>query len=173
MVRGSLFSIAIVFSLVIIRDFNVICIAIPEAETDSPLIVDEYGELAVPVSFQGVEAIARRRLQVIQAGGQVDVFQTSDRSTQKIRRKPFRFASHEKRLRVFVGKSFNHNSILTCHVTLVKGFITMSFIAVIDSMSMARSSAPGLPSASQRSGRKNLFTKQYQSEDDQVSFHGR
>jgi hypothetical protein len=74
MVRGSLFSIAIVFSLVIICDFNVICIAIPEAETDSPLIVDGYGELAVPVSFQGVEAIARRRLQVIQAGGQVDVF---------------------------------------------------------------------------------------------------
>ena len=105
----------------IIRDLDIICIAILEAETDSPLIVDGNGKLAFSVSFQGVEVIARRCLQVIQAGGQVDVFQTSDRPTQKIRRKPFRFARHEESLRVFVGKSFNHDSILTCHVTLVKG----------------------------------------------------
>jgi hypothetical protein len=125
MVRGFLFSITIVFSLVIIRDLDVICIAIVEAETDSPLVVDGNGELPFPISLQGMKAIARRRLQVIQACSQVDVFQTSDRSPQKIRRKPFRFARHEKSLRVLVGKSFNHDSRLTCHVTIVKGLITI------------------------------------------------
>jgi hypothetical protein len=86
----------------IISDFYFVYIAISEAKTDSPLIVDGNGELAFPVSFQGVEAIARRRLQVVQAGGQVDVFQTSDCPSQNIRRKPFRFTRHEESLCVFV-----------------------------------------------------------------------
>jgi hypothetical protein len=112
-----------VFSSVIIRDLHIIGIAVLEAKADPPLIVDGNGELAGPVSLQGMQAIARRRLQVIQTGGQVDVFQTPDRPTQKVRRKPFRSARHKERLRVLVGKRYNHGSKLTCHVTLVKGFV--------------------------------------------------
>jgi hypothetical protein len=124
-VRGVSFLIAIVFSLVAIRDLHIVGIAVLEAETDSPLVVDGNGELAFSVSFQGMKAIAQRRLQVIQAGGQVDVFQTPDRPTQKVRRKPFRLARQEERLCVFIGKSFNHGKRLTCHVTLVKSLITL------------------------------------------------
>jgi hypothetical protein len=40
MVRGPLFSIAIVFSLVIIRDLHIVGIAVLEAKADPPLIVD-------------------------------------------------------------------------------------------------------------------------------------
>jgi hypothetical protein len=112
---------------VIIRDFNVVCITILEAKTDSPLIVDGNSELACPISFQGMEATARRRLQVIQTGGQVDVFQPSDCSAQKIRSKPLRFACHEESVRMLVGKRFNHNRILTCHVTLVNDFVIIQF----------------------------------------------
>ena len=52
MVRGFLFLIAIVFSLLIIRDLDIICIAILKAETDSPLIVNGNGKLTFSVFFK-------------------------------------------------------------------------------------------------------------------------
>jgi hypothetical protein len=109
-----------ILSLVIVRDLDIVGIAVLEAETDAPLIVDGNGVLAFSVSLQGMKAIARWRFQVIQTGGQIDVFQTPDRPAQKVRRKPFGLACQEERLRVFVGKRFNHGRRLTCHVTLVK-----------------------------------------------------
>jgi hypothetical protein len=67
-----------------------------------------------------MQAVTRRHLQVIRTGGEVDVFQPSDRSAKQVRRKPFRLTRQEERLCMLIGKRFNHGSRLTCHVTLVK-----------------------------------------------------
>jgi hypothetical protein len=73
----------------IIRDFNVICVAVDKRKADSPLII--YGNRVLPSSltFQGVKTIAWRHLQVIETCGKIDVFQAAHGSSSQIRLKPF------------------------------------------------------------------------------------
>jgi len=66
----------------IIRDFNVVGIAILETKADSPLVVDGDGVLTFPFPFQCVKAIARGHPKVIKECGQVNVLQTSHRPAQ-------------------------------------------------------------------------------------------
>jgi hypothetical protein len=65
----------------IICDFNVICVAIDERKADSPLII--YGNRVLPrtFTFQGVETIAWRDLQVTKTCGKIDVFQAAHGSS--------------------------------------------------------------------------------------------
>jgi len=35
-------------------DFDVVCIAVDEAETDAPLVVDRNGMLPLPIANQGI-----------------------------------------------------------------------------------------------------------------------
>jgi len=114
----------------IISYFNIMRIAILEKKTDSPLIVDGNGVLSLPFSLQGMKVIARWNLQIIQAGSKINIFQAACGPSQQIRLQPPRFARYEEIPCVFVCKRFNHSDTLTCHVTLVKGYITqMSSIA--------------------------------------------
>jgi hypothetical protein len=72
------------------------------ADGPRSLVYDSQGLLRPP--FQGMQAIARRCLQVTETGSQVDVFQTPDGPAQEVGRKPFRLARQGERLRVLVGK---------------------------------------------------------------------
>jgi hypothetical protein len=51
---------------VVITDFDVVRVAIHEAEANTPLVVDRYGVLALPVASKGVESITGWCLQVIE-----------------------------------------------------------------------------------------------------------
>ena len=50
--------------LVIVADFDVVCVAVDEPKADTPLIVHGDGVLALAVSLERMEAIARRYFQV-------------------------------------------------------------------------------------------------------------
>jgi hypothetical protein len=58
---------------VIVADFDVVRIAIDEAEADAPLVVDCYGMLPLPVASQRVELVPGRCLQVIETGVEIHV----------------------------------------------------------------------------------------------------
>jgi len=104
----------------VIRYFNIIGVTVLKMEADSPLIINGYGILALPIPLQSMEAIAGRNIKIIQAGGQINIFQTPHSSAEQIRRKPLRLPRHVEPLGVLIGKSLNHESRLNCHVTLVK-----------------------------------------------------
>jgi hypothetical protein len=50
----------------IIDDFDIVSVANPPYETDSPLIVDSNAVLAFPVTAKFLEAVTRRHAQILQ-----------------------------------------------------------------------------------------------------------
>jgi hypothetical protein len=104
----------------IICYLNIIGVTVLKMEADSPLIINRYGILTLPIPLQSLEAIAGRNIQIIQAGGQINIFQTPHSPAEQIRRKPLRLPRPVEPLGVLIGKSLNHNRRLNCHVTLVK-----------------------------------------------------
>jgi hypothetical protein len=61
--------------LVVVRKFYVVGVAVDKPETYAPLVIDGDRILSLPFSFEFVESIAWRNLQVIQTRCQVDIFQ--------------------------------------------------------------------------------------------------
>jgi hypothetical protein len=74
------------FASVVVGDLDVIGVPVDDPEANSPLVVDGDGVLAFPVAFELVKAIAGRNLQVVEAGGLVDVLQLSRRSLRDLGR---------------------------------------------------------------------------------------
>jgi hypothetical protein len=62
---------------VIIGNFNIVSIAIGEAETDPPVVIDGDGVLTSPVSPKLVKSVSRRNSKVLQSRGRIDVLQLS------------------------------------------------------------------------------------------------
>ena len=58
----------------VIRYFNIIGVTVLKMEADSPLIINGYGIRTLPIPLQGMEAIAGRNIQIIPAGGQINIF---------------------------------------------------------------------------------------------------
>ena len=107
----------------IICDFDVIRVAVDERKAASPLIIYGNRVLSLSLTFQRVEPIAWRNLQVIERRGNVNVFQAAHGSSQQVGLKPFRCARCEEIPCVFVCESLNHRQLITLHVTLVKSCI--------------------------------------------------
>jgi hypothetical protein len=61
----------------IVRYLDIISVSVRKPEADAPLIV--YGDrvLSFPVSLQGVKAAARWNLQVVEPGGELNIFESS------------------------------------------------------------------------------------------------
>ncbi len=91
----------------IIGYLDIICIPF-EAKAYAPLVIDGDRVLSLSVARKGVQAIARRNLQVIERGGEIDVFQPTQGPLQYVRRQFFRLAAYVKLLRVSVRKSLYH-----------------------------------------------------------------
>lgn len=72
----------------VVADFNVVGIAIDEAKTDAPLVVDRYGVLAMPIAPEGVEPVPGRSLQVVEPGCEIHIFELADSPTSDIRGNP-------------------------------------------------------------------------------------
>ncbi|SUS07460.1 hypothetical protein DF3PB_440017 [uncultured Defluviicoccus sp.] len=58
---------------VVIHDLNIDCIAIAPNETDPPLIVDADAVLTCAVSSQALQTVTRRRPQVIEGAGVMEL----------------------------------------------------------------------------------------------------
>ena len=84
----------------VVRNLDVVGISVDEPETDAPPVVDGDGMLSLPVPLKFVESVARRDLQVVEAGSQVDVLQLPRRPLGDLPRKPFRLARSVQLLRV-------------------------------------------------------------------------
>ena len=66
----------------VIADFDIVGIAIDEAEADTPLLVDCYGVLALPVASESVEPVPGRSLQVVEPSCEIHVLlRTARRAT--------------------------------------------------------------------------------------------
>jgi hypothetical protein len=63
---------------VVIHDLYVVCSVSPPAATDTPLIVDTDAVLALAFALKGVEPIARRDANVLEASGGVQLIQLSE-----------------------------------------------------------------------------------------------
>jgi hypothetical protein len=74
-------------ALMIIGQFDVICIAVHESKANPPLVVHGDGILSLPIMLQLVQPIARRNLQIVHVSSQIEIFQPSQDPLAKIRRK--------------------------------------------------------------------------------------
>ena len=106
-------------SLVVIAELDVVRVAVSEAETDPPLIVDGDRVLAFPVPFQRMEPIAGRHPEVFEAGGHVHVLELPQRAPRQVRGDTTHVAGDEERLGASVGKGLDHRRNVTRHVTRV------------------------------------------------------
>jgi hypothetical protein len=70
----------------VISYLHIMSITVFPSKTDPPLIVNGYGILSATVSFQGVQTVTGRNLQVIEADGQFDEFKAANRPGYDIRR---------------------------------------------------------------------------------------
>lgn len=107
-------------SLVVIAHFDVVGIAVDEAETDAPLVVHGDRMLALPVAAQRMEAIAWRHLQVVERCGEVHILEFAGRPSGHIRRKALGRAENVQFLRALIRERLDHPSSVRCHVTRVK-----------------------------------------------------
>jgi hypothetical protein len=95
---------------VVITDFNVVGVTIHEAEANTPLIVDRYGVLALPVASKGVESITGWCLQVIEPSRKVHILEFANRPPSHIRRESPRPSFHEQSGRPFVREGLDHTT---------------------------------------------------------------
>jgi hypothetical protein len=102
---------------VVIANLNVVRIAIDKPEADPPLII--YGDrvLALSISSKGVESIARRHFQVVEAGSQIHVLELAGGSLGNIGRKPLSSTSRVELLSPAIRERLDHQPSVTRHVT--------------------------------------------------------
>jgi hypothetical protein len=94
---------------VIVDNFDLVCIAIAPSKTDAPLVIDSDAVLASAVASQFLQAIPRRRQQVLERIGRVHKDELPKHGAlQRPRKPPHRFSAEET-LSVAVGKAPNHD----------------------------------------------------------------
>jgi hypothetical protein len=94
----------------VIADLNVTCVAINEPKADPPLVVYRYRVLPFSVALERMKPVARRRLQIVQPHGQVQVLELSGRPFSDIWRKPFGLAISEELLSSAIRERFDHGT---------------------------------------------------------------
>ena len=84
------------FSLasMIIRDLDVVSVAVDESETNAPLVIDRYRILSLSIALEFMQPVAGRNPQIIQGRGMINIFEFSNRPSNDVRRKALRSAYH-------------------------------------------------------------------------------
>jgi hypothetical protein len=96
---------------VIIHDFYLVRVALAPNETNTPLIVDPNTMLACPVSAQAFQPIARRRSQIAEPRGEMQLVQLSPCDALNRLKPPHRF-SLEEAFGIRAAEGANHHSIV-------------------------------------------------------------
>lgn len=99
----------------VVADFDVKRVAVFESKADSPLIVDRYRVLPLSIASQRVESVSRRRTQIVEPLGQIDVFEFPCCASSNVLWKPACFAGLVQVLGTPIGKGLNQSS--KCNVS--------------------------------------------------------
>lgn len=103
--------------LMIIGKFDIVGVATGKPKTNPPLVIHGDGMLADSVLLQFMKPVARWRLKIVHAGGQIDIFQPPKGPFPNSGREPFGLPRFVQDLRVPIRKGFNHCCSVICHVT--------------------------------------------------------
>jgi len=93
---------------VVVAELDVVRIAVDEAKTDAPLVIDRNGVLPGAVSLQRMEPIARRYAQVGELERRMDGFELPERAPRHVGRHLLGFAGSEQLLGLPIGEGFDH-----------------------------------------------------------------
>src|SRR4051794_37377563 len=96
----------------IVHDLNVIGIAAPPAEADSPLVVDTNAPLSRSFSVKFFEAIGRRNSQILKTGGAIQHTQFTQRHLLDITRQAPRALAIEYPFRLLALEAPDHQGTL-------------------------------------------------------------
>jgi hypothetical protein len=69
----------------VINDLDIVGIAIPKTEADTPLVIDRDRVLALSISLQDMQTVARRNPEIIKATRIIDVFEPPESPCQQVR----------------------------------------------------------------------------------------
>jgi hypothetical protein len=92
----------------VIADLNIVRIAILEPEADPPLVINRDGMLAFAITFQPMQSVSRRYLEIIKARRKVYIFKLAYGSTGNIRREPFCLPGLIELVGPLVGERLDH-----------------------------------------------------------------
>jgi len=104
------------YILVVIDDFDLLCVCVSPKKTNSPLVIDSNAILAFPVVFKPLKAISRQGGQICQvhACGQRQKFSAS--RALNIQGQLFRTPSLKDSLSLGIAKAYYHVAIVSCSV---------------------------------------------------------
>jgi hypothetical protein len=98
---------------VIVDNLDVESVPVLPLETDTPLLVDPYAVLSLPIAHQPFKLIRGRNHEVAQVGGGVEVFQLLTRSLLYPSVEPLHKLTAKYRLGVLAPEGSDHPMILT------------------------------------------------------------
>ncbi len=92
----------------VIADFDIVGLTIPEQKADPPLVVDGNRVLALAVASKRMQPVARWNPEVAENGRRIYLFKFAQGPPHNFRRKPTCLAGHEQFLRSLVRKGLDH-----------------------------------------------------------------
>jgi hypothetical protein len=98
---------------VVVDSLDVESVPVPPLETDTPLLVDPYAVLSLPIAHQPFNLLRPRNHEVAQVGSGVEVFQLLTRSLLYPSVEPLHKLTPKYRLGVLAPEGSDHSIILT------------------------------------------------------------
>ena len=123
----------------VVADLDVVGVAVLEAETDSPLVVDGDGVLADSIALERMEPVTWRDPEELNLLSRVDRREFAQRTPRDVWGNSTRRAGHVEQLGLRVRKRLDHALSVPCHVTRVNP--TMDDVSPSSNVSAARAIA--------------------------------
>jgi len=95
---------------VIVDDPDVESIAVLPSKTDAPAIVDPNAVLPGTVALEEFQSVARRRAQILQGNGCIEVTKLSQRNALDVARQSPGPLAFKQSLRMGIGEALDHKS---------------------------------------------------------------
>jgi len=92
----------------VVNNLDLVRVPVPPAETNAPLIIDANTVLTRAVSFEFLQAIARRDSQVLELLGGINETELPKHRPMEVSRKAPHGLALEEPLRVPIGKALDH-----------------------------------------------------------------
>jgi hypothetical protein len=95
-------------SSVIVADFNVVGVTIGQPKADAPLVVHRDRVLAMPICLEGMQVIAPRHLEVVEAGGEMHILEFTNRTSDQVGWKPLGPSGREEIMGAPIRERLDH-----------------------------------------------------------------
>jgi hypothetical protein len=93
---------------VVVADFDIVGITVDESKTDTPLVIDGDGVLALSIVLQRVQVIARWNLEIVKLRRQVHVLQFPDSTSCNISWESLGLSIEEQVTGAAIGERLDH-----------------------------------------------------------------